>query len=58
MPLVTAFNLRKEDPLPKIEQAVRHAMASVPALGINVMVVLGTDFLLTAGIILEMIFAV
>jgi len=35
MPLVTAFNLRREDPLPEIEEAVRHAMASVPALGIN-----------------------
>jgi hypothetical protein len=35
MPLVTAFNLRREDPLAEIEQAVRHAMASIPALGIN-----------------------
>jgi len=35
MPLVKAFNLRKEDPLSEIEEAVRHAMGSVPALGIK-----------------------
>jgi hypothetical protein len=35
MPLVTAFNLRREDPLSEIEEAVRHAMISVPALAIN-----------------------
>ena len=35
MPLVTAFNLRREDPLSEIEEAVRHAMTSVPALEIN-----------------------
>ena len=35
MPLVTAFNLRREDPLSAIEDAVRHAMTSVPALEIN-----------------------
>ena len=26
MPLVTAFNLRREDPLSEIEEAVRNAM--------------------------------
>lgn len=35
MPRVTAFNLRKEDPLSEIEEAVRHAMTSMPALEIN-----------------------
>lgn len=35
MPLVTAFNLRREDPLAEIEEAVRHAMTSVPALQID-----------------------
>jgi hypothetical protein len=35
MPLVTAFNLRREDPLSEIEEAVRHAMISMPALEIN-----------------------
>ena len=35
MPLVTAFNLRREDPLSEIEEAVRHAMTSIPALEIN-----------------------
>ena len=35
MPLVTACNLRREDPLAEIEAAVRHAMASIPALEIN-----------------------
>jgi hypothetical protein len=35
MPLVTAFNLRREDPLPEIEEAVRHAMTSIPALEIH-----------------------
>jgi hypothetical protein len=35
MPLVTAFNLRREDPLPEIEEAVRHAMGSEPSLGIR-----------------------
>ena len=35
MPLVTAFNLRKEDPLPQIEDAVRQAMGSDPSLGIK-----------------------
>ena len=35
MPLVTAFNLRREDRLSEIEEALRHAMASIPALEIN-----------------------
>jgi hypothetical protein len=35
MPLVTAFNLRREDPLRGIEEAVRRAMASLPGLGIQ-----------------------
>ena len=35
MPLVTAFNLRREDPLSEVEEAVRHALASNPALEIN-----------------------
>lgn len=35
MPRVTAFNLRKEDPLSAIEEAVRHALTSMPALEIN-----------------------
>jgi phenylpyruvate tautomerase PptA (4-oxalocrotonate tautomerase family) len=35
MPLVTAFNLRREDPLSEIEEAVRQAMISIPALEIN-----------------------
>ena len=35
MPLVTAFNLRREDPLSEIAEAVRHAMGSIPALGIK-----------------------
>ncbi|HEY8816310.1 MAG TPA: hypothetical protein VIP57_14550 [Candidatus Dormibacteraeota bacterium] len=35
MPLVTAFNLRGDDPLPEIEEAVRSALTSMPELGIN-----------------------
>ena len=35
MPLVTAFNLRREDPLSEIEEAVRHAITSIPALEIH-----------------------
>jgi hypothetical protein len=35
MPLVTAFNLRREDPLSEIEEAVRRALISVPALEIH-----------------------
>ncbi len=35
MPQVTAFNLTKEDRLLDIEEAVRHALVSMPELGIN-----------------------
>ena len=35
MPLVTAFNVRRDDPLPEIEEAVRRAMISMPALEIH-----------------------
>lgn len=35
MPRVTALNLRREDPLPEIEDAVRGAMTSIPALEID-----------------------
>ncbi len=35
MPLVTALNLRREDPLSAIEEAVRHALTSVPTLEIH-----------------------
>lgn len=35
MPRVTAFNLRREDPLSEIEEAVRHALTSVPALEVH-----------------------
>ena len=35
MPLVTAFNLRKEDRLSEIEEAVRNALVSMPALEIH-----------------------
>jgi hypothetical protein len=35
MPLVTAFNLRKEDPLSEIEAVVREALVSIPELKIN-----------------------
>lgn len=35
MPPVTAFNLRRDDPLAEIEEAVRHALTSVPELEIN-----------------------
>ena len=35
MPQVTAFNLRKEDRLLDIEEAVRRALVSMPELGIN-----------------------
>lgn len=34
MPLITAFNLRPEDPLPAIEAAVREALASLPEAAI------------------------
>lgn len=35
MPLVTAFNLRADDRLSAIEEAVRRALTSMPELGIN-----------------------
>jgi hypothetical protein len=35
VPLVTAFNLRPDDRLPEIEEAVRVALTSMPELGIN-----------------------
>ncbi len=35
MPLVTAFNLKKEDPLAQIEDALRRAIGSDPSLGIK-----------------------
>ena len=35
MPRVTAFNLRKDDPLSEIEGAMRRALTSQPALEIN-----------------------
>ena len=35
MPLVTALNLRREDRLSEIEQAVRNALVSMPELKIN-----------------------
>ncbi len=35
MPRVTALNLRREDPLPKIEEAIRRSLTSQPALDIN-----------------------
>jgi hypothetical protein len=35
MPLVTAFNLRADDRLSEIEEALRLALTSVPELGIN-----------------------
>jgi len=35
MPLVTAFNLRREDRLDELEQAVREALAGKPELTIN-----------------------
>src|SRR5438876_12268007 len=35
MPLITAFNLRKEDRLSDIENALRRALVSTPELKIN-----------------------
>ena len=35
MPRVTAFNLRRGDPLSEIEEAVRHALTGQPALEID-----------------------
>ena len=35
VPLVTALNLRPDDRLPELEEAVRVALSSMPELGIN-----------------------
>ena len=35
MPLVTVFNLRREDPLSDLEEATRRALISMPELAIN-----------------------
>lgn len=35
MPLVTAFNLRPDDRLPELEEAMRVALSSMSELGIN-----------------------
>jgi hypothetical protein len=35
MPMVTAFNLHADDPLPEIEEAVKRALTSMPELEIN-----------------------
>jgi phenylpyruvate tautomerase PptA (4-oxalocrotonate tautomerase family) len=35
MPLVTAFNLRADDRLSEIEEAIRTALSSMPEMGIN-----------------------
>jgi hypothetical protein len=35
MPLVTVFNLRREDPLSDLEEAASRALASMPELAIN-----------------------
>lgn len=35
MPLVTALNLRADDPLPEIETALRNALTSMPELAIE-----------------------
>ena len=35
MPRVTAFNLRQDDPLPAIEDAIRRALTSVPGIDID-----------------------
>ena len=35
MPLVTVFNLRREDRLSELEEATRHALTSMPELAIN-----------------------
>ncbi len=35
MPLVTVFNLRREDRLTDLEEAIRRALASMPELAIN-----------------------
>jgi len=35
MPLVTVFNLRRDDRLPQLEEATRCALTSMPELAIN-----------------------
>jgi hypothetical protein len=35
MPLVTVFNLRREDRLPALEEATRRALTSMPELAVN-----------------------
>lgn len=35
MPLVTVFNLRRQDPLSDLEEAIRRALTSMPELAIN-----------------------
>ena len=35
MPLVTVFNLRREDPLPDLEEAIQRTLTSIPELAIN-----------------------
>jgi hypothetical protein len=35
MPLVTIFNLRREDRLPDLEEATRRSLSSMPELAIN-----------------------
>jgi phenylpyruvate tautomerase PptA (4-oxalocrotonate tautomerase family) len=35
MPLVTVFNLRKEDRLPDLEEVITRALTSMPELAIN-----------------------
>jgi phenylpyruvate tautomerase PptA (4-oxalocrotonate tautomerase family) len=35
MPLVTVFNLRRDDRLSDLEEATRHALTSMPELAIN-----------------------
>jgi hypothetical protein len=35
MPRVTAFNLRQDDPLPAIEDAIRRALTSIPSIDID-----------------------
>jgi hypothetical protein len=35
MPLVTAFNLRREDRLSDLEEAIKRALTSMPELAIN-----------------------
>jgi phenylpyruvate tautomerase PptA (4-oxalocrotonate tautomerase family) len=35
MPMVSVFNLRREDRLPDLEEAMTHALTSMPELAIN-----------------------